>query len=557
MLNDLAAGNGHMKVLLIQPPIQDFYQTEIRLQPIGLAYLKAAAKKHLPDVQVVVKDFHQGFSRQSIPLPGELAYLRPYYPGIDTSPFSSFFHYYHFGAGFDEIAHAVACERPDFIGISALFSPYHREVLRTAHAIRERWHAPIIVGGSHASAAPETLMSCPDIDFIVRGEGERPFVELIRALRKEQSVCRVPNLGYREAGKWRWNPAQDNYVLEDIPAPDFSDFETARYCYNRRPMTFLVTSRGCPHRCSFCAVHLTFGRHYRQRTAGNILAEIQQRYREGIRVFDFEDDNLTCFLPQMKDLCRQLIDAFAPGELQLLAMNGISYHSLDAELLRLMRQAGFTHLNISLVSSNDSVRQALHRPHTRQHYLDMVDTAVDLGFHVVSYQILGLPGESVESQIETLSLNVQLPVLLGASIFYLTPGTPISGQLPVMTELDMFRSRSTAMAFPTADCSRDVLYTLFVSSRILNFLKGLHPPDQESRLEDALTSASQSGSRNALGAGILTKLLRDGALIAVNGAAQIPLQKFDPQLFRRILNRAGRLVTLERKVIHLGPLPEC
>ena len=90
-----------MKILLIQPPIQDFYDTDIRLQPLGLCMLKAAAKKFLPRTQVLVKDYHQGHGRKTIPLPAELSFLRECFRYPDTSPISTFFHYYHFGAPFE------------------------------------------------------------------------------------------------------------------------------------------------------------------------------------------------------------------------------------------------------------------------------------------------------------------------------------------------------------------------------------------------------------------------------------------------------------------------
>ena len=64
-----------MRVLLIQPPVQDFYDTDVRLQPIGLAYIKAAVRKHLPDVEVIVKDYHGGHGRRTVPIPKELRYL--------------------------------------------------------------------------------------------------------------------------------------------------------------------------------------------------------------------------------------------------------------------------------------------------------------------------------------------------------------------------------------------------------------------------------------------------------------------------------------------------
>ncbi len=108
------------KLLLLQPPVQDFYDTAIRLQPIGLCYLKAAVQKFLPDFQVVVKDYHQGWGRRTLPLPKELAYLKDYYAYPDKSPFSSFYHHYHFGASLKTLSQML---RPNSL-IWSEFHPY-------------------------------------------------------------------------------------------------------------------------------------------------------------------------------------------------------------------------------------------------------------------------------------------------------------------------------------------------------------------------------------------------------------------------------------------------
>src|SRR5690349_25052767 len=84
-----------LKVLLIQPPVQDFYDTDVRLQPIGLCYLKAAVKKHIPNVEIIIKDYHGGSGRRTVKIPSELQYLADYYSAADKSPFSTFHQYYH------------------------------------------------------------------------------------------------------------------------------------------------------------------------------------------------------------------------------------------------------------------------------------------------------------------------------------------------------------------------------------------------------------------------------------------------------------------------------
>lgn len=532
-----------MKILLIQPPIQDFYDTGIRLQPLGLCMLKAVAKKFLPHIQVSVKDYHQGHGRKTIPLPGELSYLRKYFRYPDTSPFSTFFHYYHFGAPFEEIGKAVAHEKPDLVGISSLFSPYHREALACARAIRKRVNVPILMGGSHVSAAPLSVLDDPSVDYIVRGEGERPFVEFLKALEGSLPLEDVPNLGFKRKGEPVLNPVAENFPVDDLPVADFSDLRPDRYLLEGKPLCFITTSRGCPHPCTFCSVRLTFGDKFRRRSPGSVLSEIKERYSEGYRVFDFEDDNLSFSKEDLKTILNGLITEFPEKDLRLVAMNGISYLSLDLEVLELMKKAGFRNLNISLVSANDHILARLKRPHTLNKYLDVVNQAHGLGFDIVSYQILGIPYETIDDMVNTMSLMASLPVLIGASIFYLTPGCPIAKEFPEMTEADFFKARSTAMAIETDQFQRDDLYTLFITARIINFLKGLELEEKRVSIQEALSRADQLGHREKLGAQILQKLLTEGRHYAATKGRLEPLPGFNADIFMKVWTKSKSVQT--------------
>jgi radical SAM superfamily enzyme YgiQ (UPF0313 family) len=538
-----------MKVLLLQPPVQDFYNTDIRLQPIGLAYLKAAAKKHLPEVQITIKDYHHGRGRRTIPLPRELAYLKDYYSKDDKSPFSTFHHYYHFGADFDAIAEEVAKEKPDLVGIAALFAPYHREVLRCAEAIKKRFSVPILLGGSQVSAMPELMLAHPAIDFVIQGEGEKPFVELLKALSRGQNFKKVPNLGYKKRGRLVFNPRKENFPIETLPFPDLSDLPQDHYLFEKKPLCFLITSRGCPYRCAFCSVHKTFGHKCRRRSAENILAEIRQRYTEDYRVFDFEDDNLTFDRKEIIGLCEELIRAFPQKDIQLLAMNGICYWTLDRDILKLMRQAGFTHLNLSLVSTNTVLLKTVCRPNPLKKYRAVVQVATKLGFKIVSYQILGLPKDTLSSMIKTLLFNAKLPVLLGASPFYLIPYSPIARSFGERSEADVFKARLTAMALETKDFKREDLYTLLIATRILNFLKGLSFPSKKITLSKALSLAGKQDPRSASGAEILRKLLKEKILYASTSKGLEPLPRFKPELFFQLWRKIDTITTQEGRSI--------
>ena len=537
-----------MKLVLIQPPIRDFYESSSRLQPIGLGYLKAAVKKHLSGVEVRILDFHQGWGRRTAPLPNELSYLRDYYPWPDQSPFALFHQYYHFGASFERVAREVAREEPDLVGISSLFSPYYREALQCADLIKKEVGCPIVLGGSHVSAVPELMLKKPSVDWVIRGEGERPLVELLKAWKEGRTLEEVPNLGFKKEGRLIFNPVGEPYAIDEIPFPDLSDLDRRKYLFEKNPLCFVMTSRGCPHHCSFCSIHRTFPG-YRRRSTDSVLEEIIHRVEEGFRIFDFEDDNLTFDQNEMKTLCRKLDHLFPKGTLRFLAMNGISYQSLDLELLTLMRKAGFTHLNIALVSADSSIRRGCNRSGDLGKYLRVVQEAASLGFKMVSYQILGLPGESLKAMIKTLVLQTRLPVLLGASPFYLSPETPIAKQFPEMTDEDHLKSRLTAMAVETDQFEREDIYTLFVTIRIINFLKGLPVPKARIRLEEALRNAYDQGKRAAQGSELLTLLLSQGVLYAATPKGLKRLPRFKAKLFHELWGKLGVIRTLEGKII--------
>jgi radical SAM superfamily enzyme YgiQ (UPF0313 family) len=525
-----------MRVLLIQPPVQDFYDTDVRLQPIGLAYIKAAVRKHLPDVEVIVKDYHGGHGRRTVPIPKELRYLTKYYPVADKSPFSTFHQYYHFGKPFDEIETEIAELKPDVVGISALFTPYFREALEVAKRVKRRSGAMVVMGGSHASAVPQSLLASPHVDYVIRGEGEKPFVEFLRALQKNLTVDHVANLAYKRNSEFIFNPIGENFAIDELPIPDLSDFAPATYTLASKPMTFMITSRSCPHKCSFCSVHTTFGTDYRRRSLDNVLEEIELRYHQGYRVIDFEDDNLTFYKHTFKALCRRLIARFPRREMQFVAMNGISYLSLDDELLELMHSAGFSHLNLALVSSDKTVRETTKRPHTLEAYVKVVNNAYALGFNVVSYQILGLPNESLDSMIQTLAFNARMPVLLGASPFYQTPNSPIARGLE-LSESDFVKARLTALAIKTGHFSHADIYTLFVTTRIINFLKGLKVDGPTSLLD--LINRGSPDPRIRTGLDLLNELYQTGCFYFATTQGRFPNWNFRAELLARVLLETG------------------
>jgi len=552
----IACNKDKMKILLIQPPVEDYYDTDIRLWPLGLAYIKAALNLHHPDVDVVIRDYHAGHGRRMVGLPKPLHYLRDYYLPGDQSPFCTFTHYFRYGASAVMIAEDLKLHAPDVVGISCNFTPYFREAIEVARIAKKvlGTQVTVIMGGAHVSAVKLEMLRNSEVDFIVLGEAERPMVEWVEWALGRRMLQDVSSLGYREDGLLKMNIARENIPIREMPIPSFTDLPIENYLLGRTPLAFMLTSRGCPHQCSFCSVHTTFGSSYRRRTVDSIMEEIDLRYRQGFRIIDFEDDNLTFFKDEMKVLLRRLITHFPNGEMEFVAMNGISYLSLDEELLLLMKKAGFTQLNLSLVTSDESMRASTKRPHTLSHYRTVIETAFQLGLKVISYQILGLPGESLESILQTLCFHTQYPVLLGASNFYLTPGAPVTDLFPTMTEDDYVRARLSAMAITTT-ISRDEIYSLFIITRLINFLKGL-PILNDCTLSQLLAGDLHeqlaSNKRTRLGLELLALLLMENKLYFATSNGKRLNAKFKVDLFRQTWGKLGMIRTLNGATIVLS-----
>lgn len=158
-------------ILLIQPPVQDFYLTAKRTLPYGLACIAAALEQAGFSVQVL--DAMAVSASRTISLPPEMAYLSAFYSEPDVSPFGLFHGYKHFGLDLDAVAAAAARSGAFLIGISALFTPFSDMALETAEAVRKACPQSFIVaGGHHATAMPGHVMACTAIDFVIQGEAE-------------------------------------------------------------------------------------------------------------------------------------------------------------------------------------------------------------------------------------------------------------------------------------------------------------------------------------------------------------------------------------------------
>ncbi len=464
-----------MDILLIQPPIRDFYLTSKRTIPYGLAGIASVLK--LSGYSVGILDALAVGKSRPAPLPPEMSYLNEYYGREDISPFCLFHQFRHFGYSYEHLKKQIQESGAFLIGISSLFSAYAAEALETADLARAALpKARIVLGGHHPTALPKHVMAYPSVDYLIRGEGEVAMPILADAVASGRDVSHVPGIVFRkpEGGLHIGTPA----VMEGIdnyPLPDRSLIKNSYYTRGPRPATVVVTARGCPLGCSYCALGNRNLYPYRQRRVSSVLSEISEAVDSfGTRFIDFEDENLSFNRIWFLEMLREIIARFGRDRLELRAMNGLFPPTLDEEVVATMKEAGFKSLNLSLGSACPAQLKRFRRPDVRGAFDRALLLAEKFSLDTVGYIISGAPGQKASQSLDDLFYLVRRRVLVGLSVFYPAPGSrdyETAERLDLLPkETSLFRASTLPISHTT---SRLESVTLMRLARIINFMKEL------------------------------------------------------------------------------------
>ena len=511
-------------ILLIQPPIRDFYLTAKRTFPYGLACIASALIDS--GFAVSILDGLATSKSRIRELPEELRYLQPYYGRPDRSPFALFHHFRHYGYSFDTIGKKAGEAGAFLVGISSLFTPYVREAIHTAEVVKACLpDAKIVLGGHHPSAMPESVMASAAVDFVIRGEGEVAMPLLAKALSEGSRYDAIPGLTFRtNDGTIQINPAARMQNLDDYPLPATRLVNQKFYRRKNGTSTVIVASRGCPLKCSYCC----FGNQpeigYRKKSVDIVIREIERFADQNISGFiDFEDENLSLDRRWFLKLLKEIAGRFGPARFELRAMNGLYPPALDEEIVQAMKKAGFKTLNLSLGSTCKQQLNQFNRVDVRPDFDRALDWAERHDLAAVGYVICAAPFQRVEDSIKDLLYLAGRRVLAGVSVFYPAPASKDfesctkHGLLP--DHFSCMRSSALPLSHTT---SRKEAATLLRLARILNFMKslldtGLSIPNASS----ANIRIDNPDNRVEIGQQLIGKFLKDGRIRGISPQGEV------------------------------------
>ncbi len=277
----------------------------------------------------------------------------------------------------------------------------------------------VIMGGPHPTLCPEEILQNENADFVVIGEGEINFYELVTALYENKSFEEIGGIGYKNNQGEMVVKYNNNFIndLDSLPFPDRELFDP--YKYHSEAMTILAT-RGCPYACKNCKPALDFicGK-YRIRSVENILTEIKDIIisKYNYNSLHFVDNDLTVHKKWITEFCNKIIEE----ELKFTwgCQGGVK--TLDKDLMTLMKDAGCTNIGIGIESGSQRVLdEVIHKKINLIDAKNVVDGANEVGIGIHVWFMIGIPLETIEEMIETVKLASSLSVSsIGFSI-----GTP-------------------------------------------------------------------------------------------------------------------------------------
>lgn len=370
-----------MNVLLVNPPSSSVFNTfGLSLPPIGLLYVAATLEQ--AGHSVVVRDL-----------------------AADDG---------HLGD--------ADIRRADVVGISA-------DTTRSAKALAIARRVsvlgrPVVMGGPHPQFMAADIFASGYVDYIVRGEGEFIFPNLLTALQNRDSVASVKGLIIKDGGHHFETPAADPIDVEALPFParHLVDLHQYRASMDGRPITPVVTSRGCPGACHFCSSSSFFGRGWRFRSAESVLAELDEIYtRYGFRAVCFMDDNFTLAPPRVEQIAAGIIDR--GYDLTWWNFSRVDTIVKNPAMVARMAAAGSKTVYLGIESGDEDTLNSLGKNTNARDVTLAVDILRQNGIESYGSYIIGNLNETAADVESTIDLAVRL----NTSIAQFTILTPYPG----------------------------------------------------------------------------------------------------------------------------------
>lgn len=316
-------------------------------------------------------------------------------------------------------------EQPDVVGLTAMTMTLV-DVIKTIELVKKATPRTLVVlGGPHVHLYPEETLDLPGVDYLVLGEGDFAFVELLDGIQGKRNLSEVKGIAYRENGETvNTGPRPPIEDLDTVPFPArrLVPFEKYSSLLARdKCVTTMFTSRGCPFKCAFCdRPHL--GHKFRARSAGNVVDEIEECVAMGIEEFLIYDDTFTVDRKRAMAIC----DEIRRRNLRIRWDIRTRVDTVDAEVLAALSRAGCQAVHYGVEAGTEKILKVLNKNISIEKVEETFSLTRKHGMSVLAYFMIGSPDETLEDIRATFEVMKRLdPDYVHLTILTPFPGTAI------------------------------------------------------------------------------------------------------------------------------------
>jgi anaerobic magnesium-protoporphyrin IX monomethyl ester cyclase len=349
----------------------------------------------------------------------------------------------------EPVSDAVHRFRPDIVGITSN-TPQVKQAWRTAQAIKSVKDVPIVIGGPHPSVLPIESAERSEIDVVARGEGEEIWLEVCDVVEKglaadpdftardlldpqAKHIDHILGITFKTNDDELHNHPDHPPIadLDELPWPAYHAFKMESYT-NLQPATdaidgaksfSILTSRGCPYRCTFCSQSI-MPQKWRARTAESILAEWQHLVEDlGAQEIGVLDDSANIKVDRLFELSDLLIE-HKLNHIPWIFVNGIRANLASQEFLAKLKAAGLKRTAFGVESGDPDILLSIDKKIDHDTIRRAFKNAKDVGLETIGFFIIGLPGENEETMERTIKFAIELdPMIANFSMLTPYPGT--------------------------------------------------------------------------------------------------------------------------------------
>lgn len=330
----------------------------------------------------------------------------------------------------ENLYNLLKIEKPEIIGFTITTISVRSAIIAAQNAKALLPNALIVIGGSHPTALPEETMREGPFDAGIIGEGEYSFLELAQKFRSgSRDFSDIRSLIYRKDSELiltKDKPLIENLDSLPFPAlhlfPPLSKYHPMPGNARKTPYVQMITSRGCPYRCTFCDRRV-FGERYRVRSPKNVVDEIERLIEGyGVREVKFNDDTFTIDQKRVFQICEEILKR----NLKIIWACRTHAKNTSRDLLRIMKRAGCWQIGLGLETGDINMLKEINKSMTLEEGKRTITWAKEFGINVKVSFMFGLPGETKETIQRTTDFAKTLKAdIVNFHIFIPFPGTEL------------------------------------------------------------------------------------------------------------------------------------